>query len=52
MSENQWSVAKLRDCYRPRRIGLDGTLLPTDRSGELIHGVRYRGARSLPGGPL
>src|SRR5258707_2696112 len=47
MFENQWSVPKLRDCYRPRRIGLDGTLLPTDRSGELIHGVRYRGSRSL-----
>src|SRR5258707_15778397 len=47
MFENQWSVRKLRDCYRPQRIGLDGTLLPTDRSDELIHGVRYRGARSL-----
>ena len=33
-------------CYR-KRIGLDGTLLPTDRSGELIHSGRYRGARSL-----
>jgi hypothetical protein len=31
--------------YRPQRIGLAGTLLPTDRSGELIHGVRYRGCR-------
>jgi hypothetical protein len=24
-------------------VGLDGTLLPTDRSGELIHGVRHPG---------
>src|SRR5262249_28247413 len=27
--------------------GLDGTILPKDRSGELIHGVRYCGGRSL-----
>src|SRR5262249_40388669 len=27
--------------------GLDGTILPKDRSGELIHGVRYCGCRSL-----
>ena len=28
-------------------VGLDGTILPKDRSGELIHVVRYRGARSF-----